>query len=158
MTSKEVDWTADPTSGASNSSQEFLQLEQEIGRLIRNSAHDIVCGKTDAVGRLILAQLAHVHGLAPTRTSDRKIRADERREKVKDLRMSTEEHVSIDPPPKMAPMPVVSGTCTYCGNVIGDEDADWRADPESAAFVKIHTSCFRKRAASPAPEAPEDHV
>lgn len=73
-------------------------------------------------------------------------RADEKREKMKDIRMSTEERASLDPPPKTAPMPAVPGTCSHCGMVIGDEDADWRADSWSTVFVKIHTRCFRERA------------
>ena len=59
------DWTA--ANGRTNSSPLFNELAGEIGFLIRDSAHSIVRGNTDAVGRLILAQLAHKHGLAPAR-------------------------------------------------------------------------------------------
>jgi hypothetical protein len=37
----------------------------EVARLIRWSAHRLIAGDAEAVARLILAQLAHKHGLAP---------------------------------------------------------------------------------------------
>lgn len=61
-----ADWTRGP-SGSTNSSAEFEHLADEVGRIIRGSAHSIVCGQTAVVGRLIMAQLAHKWGLVPTK-------------------------------------------------------------------------------------------
>ena len=57
------DWTV--KDGCANSSDEFERLTREIARLIRDQAHQLLHGNTEAASRLILAQLAHVHGLAP---------------------------------------------------------------------------------------------
>jgi hypothetical protein len=57
------DWTAQD--GRSNSSPEFNRLTEEVARLIRDSAHDLIAGRADRVAELIMAQLAHKHGLAP---------------------------------------------------------------------------------------------
>lgn len=51
------DWTKD--------SPEFLRLCGEVERLIRGEAHSLISGNAGATARLIMAQLAHVHGLAP---------------------------------------------------------------------------------------------
>lgn len=72
-----VDWTVDPVTGRSNSSPEFMELTKEVGNLIRSEAHSIVRGRTDLVGRLIMAQLAHVHGLAPANVRVQEATADE---------------------------------------------------------------------------------
>lgn len=61
----EADWTRDPETGRSNSSPEFERLSKEVGRILRSSAADLIGGRTDEVGRLIMAQLAHVHRFAP---------------------------------------------------------------------------------------------
>lgn len=58
------DWTAN-TDGTSNSSDEFYRLAGAVGDLIQSRAHDIVGGKADRVARLIVANLAHRHDLAP---------------------------------------------------------------------------------------------
>ena len=71
------DWTIDPQSHRSNSSPEFMRLVEHVDRLIRNSAFDLIGGRTLSVAGLIMAQLAHVHGLAP-----RVPRAKARRGKV----------------------------------------------------------------------------
>ena len=60
-----MDWTCDET-GRANSSALFDQLVDEVGRLIRGGASDLLCGDVDAVARRIVAHLAHRHGLAPT--------------------------------------------------------------------------------------------
>lgn len=60
---KKVDWTV--KDGRSNSSDEFLRLIDEVDSIIRDSGHSLIRGKTKSVARLIMAQLAHVHGLAP---------------------------------------------------------------------------------------------
>lgn len=58
------DWTA-IEEGSSNASPEFVYLVGEVGKLIRGSSHSLIRGNTDGVARLIMAQLAHVHHLAP---------------------------------------------------------------------------------------------
>lgn len=57
-------WTS--KDGGTNSSDEYLRLSDEVARLIRSQAHALLRGDAASVGRLIMAQLAHVHGLAPT--------------------------------------------------------------------------------------------
>ncbi len=59
------DWTVNPETGRSNSSEIFNKLCLEVERLIRESAHDIVSGRANNVARLIMAQLAHKHGMEP---------------------------------------------------------------------------------------------
>ena len=61
------DWTVDRKSGRSNSSARFLELSAEVGRLIRRDAFSLLQGRSEDTGRLIMAQLAHVHGLAPSK-------------------------------------------------------------------------------------------
>lgn len=68
MTTK--DWTVDPKTGRSNSSPEFLHLARMVGGLIRNSAQSILAGDVEGVGRLIMAQLAHAHGMRLRRGSE----------------------------------------------------------------------------------------
>lgn len=53
------DWTE------GNDSALFAQLTTEVDRLIRESAHDLIAGRSIDVARLVLAQLAHVHGFGP---------------------------------------------------------------------------------------------
>lgn len=60
------DWTVDPETGRSNSSDEFEILSREVGRIIRSEASTLLAGRSDAVGRIVMAQLAHRFGLAPT--------------------------------------------------------------------------------------------
>jgi len=59
------DWTADPQTGRSNSSPLFLELVTEVERIIRSGADTIVSGRADTTARVIVAQLAHVHGMRP---------------------------------------------------------------------------------------------
>lgn len=59
-------WTM--ANGRTNSSPEFQFLCDEVEGIIRGSAHSLIAGNAGSVARLIMAQLAHVHGLAPTRT------------------------------------------------------------------------------------------
>lgn len=68
------DWTTAPD-GRVNSSPEFLRLVAEVERLIKGSAHSLLNGRADQTARLILAQLAHVHGLRPGRLEKAKPRA-----------------------------------------------------------------------------------
>lgn len=58
------DWTQDKD-GRANSSELFQGLVGEVDRLIKDSSHDLIAGQTRSVAGLILAQLAHKHGLSP---------------------------------------------------------------------------------------------
>jgi hypothetical protein len=60
-----ADWTADPATGRTNSSEEYLRIVGEVERLIRESAHALINGGVWRTAALIVAQLAHVHHLAP---------------------------------------------------------------------------------------------
>lgn len=60
----EADWTV-AEDGRSNSSELFVELCRQVERLIRGDASMIVAGRADATACLIMAQLAHVHGLRP---------------------------------------------------------------------------------------------
>ena len=62
----ETDWTVNPETGRSNSSPLFKSLCAEVERLIRGDAHKLIGGRADMTAGLIMAQLAHVHHLAPT--------------------------------------------------------------------------------------------
>jgi|HubBroStandDraft_1064217.scaffolds.fasta_scaffold76931_3 hypothetical protein len=58
------DWTVGDN-GRANSSVAFSRIKARIAEIIVNSAHDLLRGNAETVAGLILAQLAHVHGLAP---------------------------------------------------------------------------------------------
>lgn len=58
---EEEDWTC--KDGRANSSDEYLRLVAEVEQLIRRSAHSLIAGRAQDVAGLIMAQLAHVHGL-----------------------------------------------------------------------------------------------
>ena len=60
------DWTL--KEGRSNSSPSYLLLGEVIKALILNNGADIVNGSADKVANIILSQLAHLYGLAPTMT------------------------------------------------------------------------------------------
>lgn len=60
----EQDWTA--ADGRANSSPEFLRLCDEIEQIIRGDAYSLIAGRSDRTARLIMARLAHVHGLRPS--------------------------------------------------------------------------------------------
>jgi hypothetical protein len=62
-----TNWTCDDE-GRSNSSELFEELCTAVTSLIRESAHALIAGRADSVARLIMAQLAHVHGLVPKST------------------------------------------------------------------------------------------
>lgn len=57
------DWTEHE--GRTNCSPLFECLVIEVARLIRGDAFALLDGGADRTARLIIAQLAHVHGLAP---------------------------------------------------------------------------------------------
>lgn len=59
-----TDWTA--FNGRTNCSPLFEKLVEEVERLIRGDARTLMAGRADSTARLVLAQLAHVHGLAPS--------------------------------------------------------------------------------------------
>lgn len=69
-------WDFDPASGRSNSSAEFNFLVTEVSRMIRDSAHSLISGNTDSVSRLILARMAHIYGLVPTKSIEEMQAAD----------------------------------------------------------------------------------
>lgn len=58
------DWTRGPD-GRSNSSEEYLKAVAAVERMIRNSAFSLINGQVHDVARLIVSQLAFVHGLGP---------------------------------------------------------------------------------------------
>lgn len=58
-----IDWTE--KDGRANASDKFNELSDFITRTILESGNTIVAGRVEVVSRLIVAQLAHVHGLAP---------------------------------------------------------------------------------------------
>jgi hypothetical protein len=62
-----ADWTIDPETNRSNSSPLFRSLVDEVARLIREGAAGGVLKPEWVYGKagLIVAQLAHVHHLAP---------------------------------------------------------------------------------------------
>ncbi len=55
-------WTLDPATGRTNSSPLFLFLVDEVARIISNAR---VGDHPEGHARLIMAQLAHIHGLVP---------------------------------------------------------------------------------------------
>jgi hypothetical protein len=57
------DWTVHE--GLSNSSPAFFELQSAVEQIIRNSGADLIAGRASTVARLIMAQLAHVHGVGP---------------------------------------------------------------------------------------------
>ncbi len=59
------DWTA--KYGCSNCSDVFEELVAIVERLIRSDAHSLMQGRADSTARLIMAQLAHAHGMVPAR-------------------------------------------------------------------------------------------
>jgi hypothetical protein len=65
MTQSETDWTTDPDTHHSNASPLFKQLTARITEIIRNDAHILLSGHAESTAGLILAQLTHVHKLAP---------------------------------------------------------------------------------------------
>lgn len=65
-TGTHLDWTMDET-GASNSSQAFETLVNVVDLLIRSHGTALLNGNSRHVARLIMAQLAHKHHLAPSR-------------------------------------------------------------------------------------------
>ena len=65
----EVDWTVDPETHGSNSSPEFRQLVSEVARLIKGEAHSLLGGQVESAAQLIMAHLAHKHGLAPRKVA-----------------------------------------------------------------------------------------
>lgn len=60
------DWTCDKT-GRSNSSDKFEELCLDVESMIKGGASSLLHGNAYVVARLIVAQLAHVHKLAPKR-------------------------------------------------------------------------------------------
>jgi hypothetical protein len=59
------DWTRDPETGRSNSSQKYIETVKIVERLIRDEAHLLIAGRADSTAGLIVSQLAHKYGFAP---------------------------------------------------------------------------------------------
>lgn len=57
------DWTV--KDGRANSSDRFEELVRHVDEIILGAGHDLIHGRSDRVANLIMAQLAHVHGLVP---------------------------------------------------------------------------------------------
>jgi short subunit dehydrogenase-like uncharacterized protein len=70
------DWTVDDETGRSNSSLEYVYLQRVVCQLIKDSAFMLINGNVDRVARLIVARLAHVYGLEPTKTLQEMREAD----------------------------------------------------------------------------------
>lgn len=51
--------------GRYNSSDKFEYLVEQVARTIKYSAADLLSGRVDVVAGVIMAQLAHVHGMVP---------------------------------------------------------------------------------------------
>lgn len=64
-----IDWTTDPKTGASNSSEEFTELVDTVARILRNGSTHLDPAWAASTARLVMAQLAHVHGLSPGTTA-----------------------------------------------------------------------------------------
>jgi hypothetical protein len=62
------DWTIDPETGRSNSSEAYRQLVREVARLIQGDKHLLVELHAERTAGLIVSQLAHRQGLAPRGT------------------------------------------------------------------------------------------
>jgi hypothetical protein len=58
-----TDWTV--KDGRSNSSDTYNHLSAEVGKIIRNSSADLMAGRSDLVGGLIVAHLAHECHIQP---------------------------------------------------------------------------------------------
>jgi hypothetical protein len=62
---KKTDWTVDPKTGRSNSSKQYQEMCRHVEALIRGDSFSLLAGRADKTAGLIMAQLAHVHGLRP---------------------------------------------------------------------------------------------
>lgn len=60
----DADWTCGDF-GRPGTSDLFLRLQAEVGRLIRDSAADLLAGRSDVVAGLILSHLTRRHGFGP---------------------------------------------------------------------------------------------
>jgi len=58
------DWTTGKD-GKTDSSVKFTELVCVVTWLIFSSSHDLINGSNESVARVIVAQLAHVHNMAP---------------------------------------------------------------------------------------------
>jgi hypothetical protein len=59
------DWTVDPKTGRSNSSERFVETVAVVERLIRSEASSLIAGRADQTAGLIVATLAHTYNMAP---------------------------------------------------------------------------------------------
>jgi hypothetical protein len=70
-----------------------------------------------------------------------KEKADEKREKMRELRMQTAEITSLESPTTAAASPLVSDKCTRCKLDISEMQS-WRPDPLATGFAKAHRVCL----------------
>jgi hypothetical protein len=59
-----MDWTTGED-GRANTSEAFGRVVGAVEAIIRNSAHNLIAGRAETVAQLVVAKLAHEHGLAP---------------------------------------------------------------------------------------------
>jgi len=59
------DWTADPRTGTPNQSAVFFAAASDVESILLANGYRLLNGQVYTVARLIVAQLAHVHHLAP---------------------------------------------------------------------------------------------
>lgn len=70
MNADTADWTTDPETGRANSSRAYVSLVETVDLLLRDGAAGSVLVRSWTGGKagLIMAQLAHIHHLAPAGT------------------------------------------------------------------------------------------
>lgn len=64
-----LDWTICTKTGRANSSERFEEISRAIESIIRGDATTLIAGRAGQTARLILARLAHEHGLAPLKST-----------------------------------------------------------------------------------------
>ena len=60
-----VDWTVDPITKRSNSSEKYNAAVADTDEIIRNSGRALLNGNSEDVARCIVSNLAFRHGLSP---------------------------------------------------------------------------------------------
>ena len=80
MTRLGPDWTLDRSTGRTNSAPEFLALVGVVDHLIRSEFSGLDQRASENAARLIMAHLAHKHGLRPRYFTDPTPATEERSE------------------------------------------------------------------------------
>lgn len=91
MSEQLPDWTCGED-GRADTSPRFVALCREVERLIRGCAHDLIAGRADRTAGLIMAQLAHKHGLVPASRLPRTVCCD-RQDVIEITPMSSSDRV-----------------------------------------------------------------